>query len=174
MSRARTLADYVARNADNKAGIIAFFSATTAPDGWLECNGAAVSRTTYAALFAALGTTYGVGDGSTTFNLPDLRGEFIRGWDNGRGVDTGRSFGAGQTDAMQGHKHQTNRAVTMRAGVDGNLDWGSSTADVEDANHYDLAAAMQPEPVTDGTNGTPRTAPETRPRNIAMLPCIKT
>jgi len=61
-----------------------------APDGWRACSGQAVSRTTYAALFAAIGTEYGVGDGSTTFDLPDLRGEFLRGWDNGRGVDSGR------------------------------------------------------------------------------------
>ena len=85
MSRTRQIADIASRNADNKAGLMAFFAADAAPAGWLECNGSAVSRTTYAALFAAIGTEYGVGDGTTTFNLPDLRGEFMRGWDNGRG-----------------------------------------------------------------------------------------
>jgi len=53
-------------------GTITPWSQATAPSGFLECNGAAVSRTTYAALFAVVGTTYGVGDGSTTFNIPDL------------------------------------------------------------------------------------------------------
>ena len=55
---------------------------STVPSGYLECNGAAVSRSTYANLFGVLSTSYGAGDGSSTFNLPDLRGEFIRGWDN--------------------------------------------------------------------------------------------
>ncbi|MCK9131735.1 phage tail protein [Haemophilus influenzae] len=64
-------------------GEVAFFARTTPPSGWLKANGAAVSRTTYAALFAAIGTTFGAGDGSSTFNLPDLRGEFVRGLDDG-------------------------------------------------------------------------------------------
>ena len=82
-------------------GTVLAFATKTASSGWLECNGSAVSRTTYAALFAIIGTTYGAGDGITTFNIPDLRGEFIRGWDNGRGVDknidyTARTFGGFQ------------------------------------------------------------------------------
>ena len=56
------------------------------PTGYLECNGANISRSTFAALFAVIGTRYGTGDGATTFGLPDLRGEFIRGWDNNRNV----------------------------------------------------------------------------------------
>lgn len=68
-------------------GQVAFFPVSSAPSGFLKANGAAVSRTTYAALFALIGTTFGAGDGSTTFNLPDLRGEFIRAYDDGRGVD---------------------------------------------------------------------------------------
>ena len=55
------------------AGVVAWTAASAAPTGWLLCDGSAVSRTTYADLFTALSTTYGVGDGSTTFNLPDLR-----------------------------------------------------------------------------------------------------
>ena len=58
----------------DEAGVIQMYAGTTPPDGWLLCDGSAVSRTTYAALFAVIGTTYGAGDGSTTFNLPDLRG----------------------------------------------------------------------------------------------------
>lgn len=78
------------------AGAICFVAQNTAPTGWLKANGAAVSRTTYAALFAALGTTFGAGNGSTTFNLPDLRGYFPRAWDDSAGVDTGRTFGTSQ------------------------------------------------------------------------------
>ena len=75
------------------------------PVGWIPADGRALSRTTYAALFAAIGTTYGSGDGSTTFNVPDLRGEFLRGWDDGRGVDSGRALGSAQAQQVQFHKH---------------------------------------------------------------------
>jgi microcystin-dependent protein len=63
-------------------GAIMAFAASSAPTGWLVCDGSAVSRTSYAALFAVLSTTWGAGDGSTTFNLPDLRGQFLRGYDS--------------------------------------------------------------------------------------------
>lgn len=64
------------------AGMVQYFANSTVPTGWLMCDGSAVSRTTYADLFSAISTVYGTGDGSTTFNLPDLRGQFIRGWAN--------------------------------------------------------------------------------------------
>ena len=60
-------------------GSVMYFAGNTVPTGYLEANGALVSRTTYSDLFAAIGTIYGAGDGSTTFKLPDLRAEFIRG-----------------------------------------------------------------------------------------------
>lgn len=69
--------------------------------GTLECNGAAISRTTYAALFGKIGTAYGAGDGETTFNVPESRGIFPRGWDNGRGIDIGRVFGSLQQGSLQ-------------------------------------------------------------------------
>ena len=78
------------------AGTVIHVAMSNAPEGYLAANGSAVSRQTYARLFAAIGTTFGGGDGSTTFNLPDLRGEFIRGWDSGRGVDSGRQIGSWQ------------------------------------------------------------------------------
>jgi microcystin-dependent protein len=62
------------------SGMVMYFANSTAPAGWLECSGTAVSRTTYSGLFTAIGTLYGAGDGSTTFNLPDARGMFLRGW----------------------------------------------------------------------------------------------
>ena len=69
---------------------------STAPTSYLYCNGAAISRTTYADLFASIGTTYGVGDGSTTFNLPDFRGRFLRGYDGARSAEVG----VGQEDGL--------------------------------------------------------------------------
>ncbi|MGL5632241.1 MAG: phage tail protein, partial [Azovibrio sp.] len=93
------------------AGMTGFFASTTAPNGWLKANGSAVSRTTYAALFAVVGTTFGIGDGSTTFNLPDLRGEFIRAFDDGRGVDSGRAFGSTQGTQNATHTHTASAAL---------------------------------------------------------------
>ena len=87
------------------AGSVFTFATTTVPSGYLECNGAAVSRSTYASLFSSISTTWGVGDGSSTFNLPDLRGQFVRGWDNSAGVDSGRSFASSQSDQNKAHNH---------------------------------------------------------------------
>jgi microcystin-dependent protein len=72
------------------AGAIETYAGATAPNGWLLCFGQAVSRTTYADLFAALSTTHGVGNGSTTFNLPDLRGRVPAGKDNMGGTSASR------------------------------------------------------------------------------------
>ena len=90
------------------AGSVFSFATSTVPSGYLECNGAAVSRSTYASLFSAISTTWGVGDGSSTFNLPDLRGQFVRGWDNSAGVDSGRSFASSQSDQNKSHNHSIN------------------------------------------------------------------
>jgi microcystin-dependent protein len=86
-------------------GSIHWMAGSTVPSGYLKANGANVSRTTYARLFSVIGTTYGIGDGSTTFALPDLRGEFVRSWDDGRGVDSGRAIGTAQAGSIEGHDH---------------------------------------------------------------------
>ncbi len=75
------------------AGCVMPYAGATAPDGWLLCHGQAVSRTTYADLFGAIGTAYGPGDGSTTFNLPDMRGRVAAGRDDMGGTDAGRLAG---------------------------------------------------------------------------------
>lgn len=162
----------------NPPGQIAYFSMSTAPTGWLKANGAAVSRTTYAALFAAIGTTFGAGDGSTTFNLPDLRGEFLRGWDDARGVDTGRGVGTGQLDAFQGHQFaaQVDNTLTLTHNGDEGLAAASVAAAgagrVNVTNGTTVTKNLLV-PASDGTNGVPRISSETRPRNVAMLACIK-
>jgi len=149
-----------------QAGELAFFARNTAPSGYLKANGALVSRATYSTLFTAIGTTFGVGDGSTTFNLPDLRGEFLRGWDDSRGVDSSRVFGSAQSDAFQGHYHYNGYTnAKLYAG-------GSTTGDFL-ATGPSVASDGVRNPTTDGTNGAPRTAAETRPRNVALLACIK-
>lgn len=88
-----------------QTALIGFFAQNTAPTGWLKANGALISRTTYATLFGKIGTTFGAGDGTTTFQLPDLRGYFARGWDDGRGIDASRVFGSSQADAVENHTH---------------------------------------------------------------------
>jgi microcystin-dependent protein len=72
------------------AGIVSPYAGSAAPAGYLLCDGSAISRTGYAKLFAAISTAYGTGDGSTTFNLPDLRGRVAAGLDNMGGTDAGR------------------------------------------------------------------------------------
>ena len=129
------------------------FYLNTPPVGWLKENGAAVSRTTYAKLFAIIGTAFGAGDGSTTFNLPDHRGEFPRGTDDGRNVDPGRLVGSTQGQSIQSHSHVIlNKATSFNfsAAGGGNASGGATTG------------------ATELTGGT-----ETRPRNIAKLYCIK-
>lgn len=73
------------------SGVVMAFAGATAPTGWLLCEGAAISRTTYASLFSAISTAHGYGDNSTTFNLPDYRGRFIRGRDNSATRDPDRA-----------------------------------------------------------------------------------
>lgn len=152
-------------------GVILPYGGSTPPSDWLECNGAAVSRTAYAALFAAIGTTFGAGDGTTTFNLPDLRGEFIRGWDHDRGVDSGRVVGSWQADDFKSHVHTIKGFMSGDAANIGNI-----TADL----YFTVV------PSNGGAVTTPGLAydevtvkvwnsggPETRPRNVAAMFIIK-
>lgn len=148
------------------AGSVSAFAMNTAPTGWLKANGAAVNRTTYATLFTAIGTTFGTGDGSTTFNLPDLRGEFIRGWDDSRGVDSGRVFGSSQAAAFAAHKHLQNEVANTVSGQDR---YGQTNSGINTRGRYafeDVTSATASNTSTEG--GT-----ETRPRNVALLACIK-
>lgn len=89
-------------------GLIFMVAAPIVPPDCLYCNGQAVSRTDYARLFGKIGGYWGAGDGSTTFNVPDLRGVFPRGWDDGRGVDPGRVFASYQESQNLAHGHTFN------------------------------------------------------------------
>jgi microcystin-dependent protein len=90
---------------DLLVGSVTAFAMPTPPPGWLLCNGEAVSREKYPKLFQCLQSTHGEGDGSQTFNLPDLRGKFLRGYDPEETFDSGRSFGSYQEDQIQSHSH---------------------------------------------------------------------
>jgi microcystin-dependent protein len=151
--------DYVtALNLAVPAGVVAYIARDSAPDGWLKANGAAISRTAYADLFAATGTVFGAGDGTTTFNLPDLRAEFIRGWDDGRGIDAARAFGSAQAHMFQSHFH--------------NISGFSGSNNLTPGAHFYNTNQVN---TTAGTSNpaSGNTGSETRPRNIALLPVIK-
>jgi microcystin-dependent protein len=145
--------------ASQAAGEVSFFAMSSAPTGWLKANGAAVSRTTYAALFAAIGTTFGAGDGSTTFNVPELRGEFIRALADGRAVDTGRALGSAQAEDLLAHSHGF-RAYGGSGAVLPNISLNGSLGTVVGTTA--LNTAVQ------NSSGV-----ETRPRNVALLACIR-
>lgn len=151
-------------------GALIPYSSTSAPANWLYCNGDAVSRTTYAQLFAAIGTKFGAGDGSTTFNLPDMRGMFTRGLDDGRGYDeeTGRVIGSTETDKFQAHQHQNTVANGTHAAANG----GDFTT-MSDVTSGGGQAVSTKYLIADGSSGTPRTGIETRPKNVAVAYIIK-
>jgi microcystin-dependent protein len=159
-------------------GTVSMFAMSAPLPGWLECDGSAISRATYASLFATIGTTYGSGDGSTTFNIPDTRGYFGRAWDHGAGRDPGRAFGSTQTDAFKSHTHtgttstigdhQHTIGASSSAGASSaypvtssNTSLGSTTTNPAGAHSHTFT--------TNATGGT-----ETRPMNIAFLFAIKT
>lgn len=142
-------------------GEIAPFMLSSAPTGWLACDGSAVSRTTYADLFSAVGEIFGDGDESTTFNLPDLQGYFLRGWDNGAGNDPdaadrtdrgdgtdGDVIGSIQQDELKEHRHSP----------------GGGSGD----RGYKYLAGQGYAGYGGYAGGN-----ETRPKNINVLYCIK-
>jgi phage-related tail fiber protein len=167
------------------SGAVMYFARNTAPAGWLKANGAEVSRTVYSALFNAIGTTFGAGNGSTTFNLPDLRGEFLRGWDDGRGIDASRAFGGAQGGQIQAHGHT---GTTSAAGahshiVNGGIYGAAISNDRTNDRYYTNSPVTGAFYGNIGTNTAGNHSHtlnvndtggnETRPRNVALLACIK-
>jgi microcystin-dependent protein len=137
------------------AGAVQAFAMNSAPSGWLEADGSAVSRSTYSALFSAIGTTHGSGNGSTTFNLPDMRGIFVRG--SGSQTISGTSysgtFAAKQADEFKSHSHALARNV------------GAYGAGGSAQNVFNILGNTESTASAGGA--------ETRPANIALLYCIK-
>jgi microcystin-dependent protein len=194
------------------AGEVAYFYGANPPAGWLKANGQNVSRTTYADLWVFMGSP-NTGDGSTTFTLPDLRGEFIRGVADGRAVDTGRALGSAQGEAFLNHSHAASSGFVSNdhthnysgntsgrsaahthstwAPVNGNLNhdstndgdygvgggWTQQTS-TESADHVHFfsgttsgISANHNHTITVNASTTGGT--ETRPRNVALLACIR-
>jgi phage-related tail fiber protein len=161
-------------------GDIKWTARNTAPPGWLKANGAALSRTAYSQLFAVIGTTYGAGDGFNTFNLPDLRGEFVRGWDDGRGADAGRVLGSSQAGQNAAHTHSASASTagshshtytdtdTNYTGQSG-LQPGSAGFTDRETSQPTSSDGAHSHTISIGSSG----GNEARPRNVAMLACIK-
>jgi hypothetical protein len=149
-------------------GAILLWLTSTAPTGWLHCNGQAVSRTTYDDLFALWGTTFGVGDGSTTFNVPDVRGEFPRFWDASRGVDAGRAIATAQAGAFEAHHHDIFAADTTSENSDG---WSSDARGIpgEEVGPFAFRELSEAgDQIISDEGGT-----ETRPRNYSFMAICK-
>ena len=178
------------------SGMVMPFAMNAAPVGWLACQGGAVDRTFFASLFAAIGTTYGAGDGTTTFNLPDLRGYFVRGIGTGSARDPGRVFGTTQTPDNNPHTHSlsltggshTHTAVSAglhahsvnnvaTVSLTNNSESGGARLEPVDTtivtslageHTHVLNASTHTHTGTSGSQGV-----ESRPYNVAMLYCIK-
>jgi microcystin-dependent protein len=164
-------------------GTILTFISTTAPQGFLYCDGASYSTASYPELFAVIGYTFG-GSGST-FRVPDFRGRFLRGMDNGAGRDpdksgrtamntgglTGDNIGSLETDAFQGHWHKVYGGVgTTGSGAWVNPSGTNATDSGPTGFSWAMYAALL---LPDSTHGTPRASSETRPINANVAYIIK-
>ncbi|MCO7608654.1 tail fiber protein [Pseudomonas chlororaphis] len=150
-------------------GAMVPFPKGTVPPGFLEVDGSVQSAATYPDLAAYLGTTFNTGgEGAGNFRLPESRGEFLRGWDHGRGVDGGRSPGSWQADAFQGHYHASAADTARPYSTGGTV--GDYLARFGTGNPTTNGVR---DAINNGVDGTPRTASETRPRNLAVMWCIK-
>ncbi len=143
-------------------GAINMFFRSTAPAGWLACNGQEVSRTTYKNLFAEIGTTCGAGDGTTTFNVPDFRDLFLRAWDQ----SGPRTLGDVQEDAMKSHSH---RLPVIKSG-DEAAGYGAQAGSIA---FGDALAIVHPTSPVKRSSEATGAGTETRPKNVALLCCIK-
>lgn len=158
---------------DDVGEISSFGNASTnVPTNFLYCDGSAVSRATYSSLFAKISTSFGVGDGSTTFNLPDLRNVFLRGSNAstrtvGGVVYPAVTLGTSTTDKLQGHIHQNTVNFGGTNIANGAVAAGSNNTLVVGNSSLNGNLSMTG-PLTDGTNGTPRTGTETAPVNVGV------
>lgn len=195
--------DNTAINIILPSGVVVPFAGTTAPSGWLLCDGSVVAQVSYPGLYAAIGATYNTGgEGAGNFRLPDTRGIFISGAGSQTisGISYGRTLGVKQGDLFQGHYHSvtgtvggsdgthTHSGLTMSgtavrrinaysSGANGAIDAnnsGTGTLVVSSTDSgHGHAHSLTADTLQTGTNGTPRSGAETRPANIAMNYIIK-
>ena len=149
---------------------------SSAPTGWLICDGTAVSRPTYSDLYADIGTTWGAGDGTTTFNIPNLKGAFLRGtgthtetMGDGTTAFVGPSVGSFQDDSFQKHQHP----MRGDSGGSGNLVLATNDADKSGVSNTIDQILSGTGYAEHDSGGTPRVDKETRPFNAGVNFCIK-
>jgi microcystin-dependent protein len=156
-------------------GGVVMWTAATPPTNFLECNGQALSRVTFGNLFSVMGTTFGAGDGSTTFNIPDLRGFFVRGWANSSTEDAGRVFGSNQVNAVGPHTHPV-----IDPGHDHSVDFAAITfagGGTPARNPGISGPTFSTNPavtnLTIGTSSGSGTSTESRPDNVALMYVVR-
>jgi phage-related tail fiber protein len=150
-------------------------SGSSVPDGFLKANGASVSQSIYTDLYAEIGTTYGTGSfpgGGVTFSLPDLRGEFIRGFDDGKGVDSGRVIGTAQSAGTGTPVSPFTTNTTGNHQHTFTTSGGGGLTNIIAFNNAGPAAAVGSSAGNHSHTVTGGDA-ETRPRNLAMIALIK-
>jgi microcystin-dependent protein len=152
-------------------GSVLIWLTATPPEGYLECDGSAISRTEYASLFEVIGTSFGEGDGSTTFNLPDFRGQFLRGWDHGAGVDPDAGERTNRGDGTTGDNVGTKQGDKFKAHTHGVKQYrsGSSNGQIREGTgsyKYPWGGVTTVQSQATGSS-------ETRPKNINVMYIIK-
>lgn len=192
--------------ADLPIGTILIYPSKNVPEGFLPCDGRKVSKRAYPELYALLHSTFG--ETSTEFYLPDLQGQFIRGWDKDGNVDPERQFGKEQKDAFQGHAHKVIFASELKTERNGDHThevsqhsydrdfantwftryWVNTIVNFEYVNNQNYRTSYDGEhshtisipndfikiqKPCDSTHGIARVDTETRPKNIALMFCIK-
>ena len=143
-----------------RIGFIKTFAGTTPPEGTLLCDGSAVSRDTYSDLFDAIGTTWGEGDGSTTFNLPDLRDVWI--------LCAGTEHEAGDS-VVEGLPNITGSITSMEANIRGAFSPGAATASCANSKGNNFCAANFDASRASAIYGS---SAHVTPASVAVLPCI--
>lgn len=146
-------------------GFIGWYAGLEPPEGYLYCDGSAIGRETYKELFDAIGTLYGAGDGSTTFNILDLRGLFVRG-DGGNAA----ALGVEQSDAIRNIVGESSQYFGIGGNKNGaiNVQSGLGPTNLAHGQGYGSLLILK----FDASNAVP-TAPENRPINMALKPCIR-
>jgi hypothetical protein len=156
-----SLQSQISTLANVPSGTVLYHAGPNAPSGYLVADGSTVSKNTYYSLWISLGgDSSPYGQTSQTFNLPDLRGEFIRGLDRSRGIDQGRTLGSAQAEDFKAHHHEDPYAEGGVPFPQVPNTWGAAGSSSTDSDQYRYYTGM--------TGGA-----ETRPRNIALLPIIK-
>ena len=183
------ISEIVVKDIEVMVGTVAYFACSSPPTGWLECNGAVLNRSDYNELFSEIGTTYGYTN-SDNFILPDLRGEFIRCWDNGRGVDKYPTYTYGGSTTESNRQFDANVQSYATKTISGSVAYisetwaynGSAYGVFRKPQYGGYGQRLTPSSTDDSAAGAVyfdssrvinSSLGETRPRNVVLIACIK-